>query len=886
MDNVELRTKQIIIFLTVVLIRSKLILNDMKTILFTIVASFIFIHSLQGQDIIYTIQGEKDGQVTHLDSILVENLDNNTSFRVTSLPQQTTYEINLTKQGLVSVPEMYGDLSMQSFRLVKSIPGEVDILFSGRFIEKALLRLINLGGQLVYSHELSGIRHNEIINLQIPVAGIYLLNLSSNIGSVNFKIAGSLGNQHNTFQVRSQIPQTPVADHHAITMQVKSLKDYMSDFSFQFGDSLRVTAFLGGYYTHPLGARVFDSRSITFNMLKSLAESTGVSDRYNPVPENAYTILAYDTLAETTTLVLSTDTLRILPGDILTVDLDTMGLIQRVVRIREENDETIVETETAYMDELFVNQRFKLNTALMEPKTHLKSDATPQDIIEALTDENGFIRPVKIIYHDGQEYRKVKSVFDRGFEKEIRENIVSFHEDFSKTDLYGQAGQDVHFYIDEGHTMLHADAVFEFDFKYDGELTEDTKVKRGDLNFFEFYLDAEAGFQTKLALDMKKSLEKEDTDRIFRMKRATAKFMVPPSVPVWITFGCDVFSFYNFTADASLHANWGFESNHTLQAGGKYEKATNDFSPIYNYTPHNEIYPLNIEGEVNASARVEIYPRVDVRLYGFFGPFAEFAPYVQGHYNAKLQSQITFSGHETFLGWNSGIDLGLDLRVGTSLKFLLYSRDYGPININCFNLPLWASPVNLEMLTDIPSEITPGQEIELKVKVTDLLDLPVPLCVIYFDGDGDFSKQLPFTGSNGIATIVWTPGNADGDKNFIAYIYNAERVIIDQIAGSTSISGGNAEWPRDNETEIVEVFNPATGKTWMDRNLGASRAATSSTDAEAYGDLYQWGRAADGHQKRTSGTTSTLSNSDTPGHGNFILAPKISPWDWRSPQNR
>jgi uncharacterized protein (TIGR02145 family) len=56
----------------------------------------------------------------------------------------------------------------------------------------------------------------------------------------------------------------------------------------------------------------------------------------------------------------------------------------------------------------------------------------------------------------------------------------------------------------------------------------------------------------------------------------------------------------------------------------------------------------------------------------------------------------------------------------------------------------------------------------------------------------------------------------------------------------------------------------------MDRNLGASRAATSSTDSEAYGDLYQWGRAADGHQKRNSSTTSTLSNSDTPGHGNFI----------------
>jgi hypothetical protein len=58
-------------------------------------------------------------------------------------------------------------------------------------------------------------------------------------------------------------------------------------------------------------------------------------------------------------------------------------------------------------------------------------------------------------------------------------------------------------------------------------------------------------------------------------------------------------------------------------------------------------------------------------------------------------------------------------------------------------------------------------------------------------------------------------------------------------------------------TEIVEVCNPITGRVWMDRNLGASRVATSSTDEAAYGDLYQWGRFGDGHQCRKSDTTST-----------------------------
>jgi len=99
-----------------------------------------------------------------------------------------------------------------------------------------------------------------------------------------------------------------------------------------------------------------------------------------------------------------------------------------------------------------------------------------------------------------------------------------------------------------------------------------------------------------------------------------------------------------------------------------------------------------------------------------------------------------------------------------------------------------------------------------------------------------------------------------------------------------TVYGGQQAFTTRDNTEVVEVTNPVTGKTWMDRNLGASRAATSSTDEEAYGDLYQWGRAADGHQKRNSATTSTLSNSDTPGHGNFITSDS-SPYDWRSPQN-
>jgi hypothetical protein len=81
---------------------------------------------------------------------------------------------------------------------------------------------------------------------------------------------------------------------------------------------------------------------------------------------------------------------------------------------------------------------------------------------------------------------------------------------------------------------------------------------------------------------------------------------------------------------------------------------------------------------------------------------------------------------------------------------------------------------------------------------------------------------------------------------------------------------------------INEVYNPTTGKIWMDRNLGTDVASSSYNEAKTH--LYQWGRGVDGHQFRVVEKTNTLSSSDSPGHGNFIIS-QVAPYDWRSPQN-
>jgi hypothetical protein len=125
-------------------------------------------------------------------------------------------------------------------------------------------------------------------------------------------------------------------------------------------------------------------------------------------------------------------------------------------------------------------------------------------------------------------------------------------------------------------------------------------------------------------------------------------------------------------------------------------------------------------------------------------------------------------------------------------------------------------------------------------------------------------------------------------------VCEGEEVVLG-VSFGPQYPSGYVHCNSSNQTQVVDVTNPVTGKIWMDRNLGANRAATSSTDAESFGSLFQWGRFADGHQcvnryagdgVTTSGNTAlnATSATDTPPHGDFILR-NAGNFDWRSTTN-
>jgi len=79
-------------------------------------------------------------------------------------------------------------------------------------------------------------------------------------------------------------------------------------------------------------------------------------------------------------------------------------------------------------------------------------------------------------------------------------------------------------------------------------------------------------------------------------------------------------------------------------------------------------------------------------------------------------------------------------------------------------------------------------------------------------------------------------------------------------------------------------YKPAVsnGECWLDRNLGADKVADSSTDAVSYGDLYQWGRATEGHEKRSASLTNNYATSATAigSWSGLSIVPVVAPWDW------
>ena len=272
--------------------------------------------------------------------------------------------------------------------------------------------------------------------------------------------------------------------------------------------------------------------------------------------------------------------------------------------------------------------------------------------------------------------------------------------------------------------------------------------------------------------------------------------------------------------------------------------------------------------------------------------------WANGPYFIKTETDPTGSSNYTIVGISQLLSVPYALYSGNALPS---GGQEGQIITFCSGIPTWTT-----------AGVCPGMVASLNCATANNIGTltqsnpasGVSSVISYTSGNGGsyIAQTITSTGVTGLTanlqagsfangngtltyTIFGTPTSA-GTASFAINIGGKSCSLaftVNQNIPSGQYPSGTVHCT-NTPTAVVPVTNPTTGKIWMDRNLGASQVATSITDAASYGDLYQWGRGADGHQCRTSVTTATLSSTDVPGNSSFILAPN-TPKDWRSPQN-
>jgi len=95
------------------------------------------------------------------------------------------------------------------------------------------------------------------------------------------------------------------------------------------------------------------------------------------------------------------------------------------------------------------------------------------------------------------------------------------------------------------------------------------------------------------------------------------------------------------------------------------------------------------------------------------------------------------------------------------------------------------------------------------------------------------------------------PGDTTGDTGCIEFNYKGNSVTYATVRGND-------------------------GNIWLQQNLGSDNVATAVNDEASYGDLFQWGRWADGHQNRNSAITATTTPNNPigleSGNANYLTS--------------
>ena len=498
----------------------------------------------------------------------------------------------------------------------------------------------------------------------------------------------------------------------------------------------------------------------------------------------------------------------------------------RVVESYDVSGNTLsVQTSQGNMTNLFRNISFTLAT---NPSTPTRS-----------VDGRRVFTPSSCGYIDADgEYHELYNINTRA-NITVSDRLWKFSQDYSGDKLCEGGGGKVVW--DKCRFDAALDGEFSFDF---GEVVLDEWHSLGELQRFSYKLIGSLGLDMLLRYHYENAYEEEKDKIIKKNVIPTFRFtFMVGTVPVPITVDTHLGAYTYFGAKGEIDISAGAKSDGELSLGLEWTPEAG-VRPLNNATSSLSVYPLTIAAQASLESKVSYYPKIEIGVYKFVGPWLEPRSYLKAAAKAGLGAS---TDGESYIGWTSGIYNGMDLHMGLGLNFGIWDFNFWKDEFEEIvgEKALYVAPSRIRTLSPKDgTEVEVGEVLNAEFIVESYSPLtdnyyPCPLALVNLEaGCGELDTDAVVADAEGKIKVEWTPSpeekpatrTAEETDCELASVLTAE--IIDAEGKVVS-----------DATLTVKCLHPhmidlglPSGTKWACCNVGAE-------SPEEYGNYYTWDEA-------------------------------------------
>ncbi len=326
------------------------------------------------------------------------------------------------------------------------------------------------------------------------------------------------------------------------------------------------------------------------------------------------------------------------------------------------------------------------------------------------------------------------------------------------------------------------DAVFSFDF---GSVPSG-KTTRGELNGFSCYLEGNVNIDMLLdyLIGSGHKIDKKEIIKKNILPTAVVRFMVG-SVPVIVRLDTHLGKRISLEAEAEMEASTGIFFNSNTRVGMKYDGHSGMLSPVNSWEMDYGIHEPQAAVALSTEAEASFYPKLEMKLYNFIGPWIELIPYVGAEFNGDTQADT--HGIE-YVSTQASVFSGMDATVGLNLDcFFSDKKVTDPISIKGDASTLYETPVALEVKPKENEEqslyIGRATQVTFNVLAQNHITgefLPTRLpTVVHFSGDGKIASEMTLSDLKGEASVLWIPQELNDKLSATIYTSDKEEIKIE-----------------------------------------------------------------------------------------------------------